>query len=65
MQRSIFVFFCLVVSALARRSVPETPPRALLPKGYPYGWGMPIPESSIQPEVKNDEKQVKEVKRGE
>lgn len=59
MQRFIFVFFLLLVSTFARRSVPQTPPRAYLPKGYPYGWGMPIPE---HPEVKK-EKEVKEVKR--
>ena len=59
MQRFIFVFFFLLVSTFARRSAPQTPPRAYLPKGYPYGWGMPIPE---HPEVKK-EKEVKEVKR--
>lgn len=59
MQRFIFVFFLLLVSAFARRSVPQTPPRAYLPKGYPYGWGMPHPE---HPEAKK-EKEVKEVKR--
>ena len=65
MQRFLFAFLCLLVTALARRSSPEKPPRAYLPRGYPYGWGMG-PPTLIEPvdEPKQEEKKVKEVKRG-
>ena len=55
MQRLLFAFLCLLVSAFARRSIPEgTTPRAFLPRGYLYGsWGaMPY---HPEPEVKKED----------
>eukprot|EP00977_Amphora_coffeiformis_P001187 scaffold244_cov172-Amphora_coffeaeformis.AAC.40 len=65
MKSFIFEFLCLLVAASARRSAPESPPRAFFPTGYPYGWGMPHP-TLIDPPVEEpkEEKNVKEVKRG-
>mmetsp|Transcript_6068 Transcript_6068/g.12171 ORF Transcript_6068/g.12171 Transcript_6068/m.12171 type:complete len:95 (-) Transcript_6068:99-383(-) len=64
MKSFIFEFLCLLVAASARRSAPESPPRAFFPTGYPYGWGMPHP-TLIDPPVEKpkEEKNVKEVKR--
>ena len=62
MQRLVFLFLCVLVTALARRNVPQSPPRAYLPKGYPYGWGLPHPQATEEDDKK--EKEVKEVKRG-
>jgi len=55
----------LFVGASARRSAPKSsPPRAYLPRGYPYGWGMG-PPTLIEPvDEPKKEKEAKEVKRG-
>lgn len=51
----------VVSSRRSEKAVPETPPpkRVVSQWGYPYGWGLDMPNDDVE-----NHKQIKAVKRG-
>ena len=70
MRFQLLVLSLLVVGVTGRRGAnpPAAPPKqhrqVFTQWGYPYGWGLPVPEHDVAVPEEDTHKKMKEVKRG-